>query len=524
MHRVWIDAATIALFTGALLAPSVDQIVRTDVERDTRAENRNAAPRPFRPWTLRDVAKYPSRYEPYYADTFGLRDVLLRWNTIDKLFVFGVMPTSTLVAGDDGWILYGAEDTMPIFRGLIPASNAELDLLLDRIELRQRFCRTRGATYVYLLCPNKETIYPERVPARFNRVGPMRIDQFIEAARARGNEDVLDLRIELLAEKANDRPGDWLYAEHGTHWDGRGGWAAYRAVAKHLARSFPRIVPLGPDDIEWKQGPNAVDSWARHLYVEDILVQDGCWADKKPPGLFRLAESGLKDGIFEWRAQALDETLPRLLVFHDSFGPYLEMLLSNHFSETLFVGSLFDPSYVDRFKPDVVLDVRVERALRAPAYEPDAWARAMAAVVDAQPPAELGQLVTRIAPPFAANEFERVSQAVIEIGARVVSFRSTTSRDGISPAEFAFPPDRDALVVLDLETDGVGRMDLIHRAAGDPQWPRKNSAQFDVGPGRATIHQRLHIPPGRHRLMLRPCEIGRTWTLHGMQVYAVERY
>jgi len=59
-------------------------------------------------------------------------------------------------------------------------------------------------------------------------------------------------------------------------------------------------------------------------------------------------------------AQA-DTTLPKLLMFHDSFGLYMEPLMSEHFSTSTYVWSgLFVPDVVGAVKPDIVVQEFME--------------------------------------------------------------------------------------------------------------------------------------------------------------------
>ena len=56
-----------------------------------------------------------------------------------------------------------------------------------------------------------------------------------------------------------------------------------------------------------------------------------------------------------------DTTLPRLLMFHDSFGLYLKPLMSEHFSHSTYVWSgLFIPNIVVVEKPDFVVQEFME--------------------------------------------------------------------------------------------------------------------------------------------------------------------
>ena len=75
----------VLLLMLALLAPLADQILRPDSARDCSvAEQRAPQARPALPRTPSELARFPRRYEGHYDDTFGLRDVLLRWNSFER--------------------------------------------------------------------------------------------------------------------------------------------------------------------------------------------------------------------------------------------------------------------------------------------------------------------------------------------------------------------------------------------------------------------------------------------------------
>jgi hypothetical protein len=60
--------------------------------------------------------------------------------------------------------------------------------------------------------------------------------------------------------------------------------------------------------------------------------------------------------------------LPRAIVLHDSFMVMLLPFLSEHFSRVVYVwGDQLDPALVERERPHVVIEERVERNLFEPA-------------------------------------------------------------------------------------------------------------------------------------------------------------
>lgn len=362
------DLATIVLFAAALLAPSVDALWRPSSERDpTRYEMRVAAVLPRVPDTLARLENYPRRLENWHDDRLGLRDVMLRWRSIARLFVFGVTPAPDVLPGKNGFLFYTANHTLEMLRGMHPFSAAELDAWVELLEARRALCERAGARYLFVIGPNKESIYPDFLPPGYDPVGPTRLDQLVRAVRERTRVEFLDLRPALLAARERDKPRRYLYNEPGTHWDGRGNFIAYRAVAGAWQRHFPAVVPFEGFEVRRVHVNENADSWGLRMYVQDLLDPRGLWIFP-PPGRERAVivdDSQDFDAVHRWRVD--DPTLPKVLLFNDSFGGGLIRLLAQHCREFVFtLRPTADPELVAAEKPDLVMELWVERVL-------DAW-------------------------------------------------------------------------------------------------------------------------------------------------------
>jgi hypothetical protein len=64
-------------------------------------------------------------------------------------------------------------------------------------------------------------------------------------------------------------------------------------------------------------------------------------------------------------SEVADPSLPRLVMFHDSFGTALKPFLAEHFSRAVYDFSpmTFDQSILEREKPDLVIQEITERYL-----------------------------------------------------------------------------------------------------------------------------------------------------------------
>ncbi len=360
--------ALAACFCAALAAPALLTLASRPAASEIEREFRRPAPFPARPVSAQTLAVWPRMFDAWYADHFGLRSTLIRWNNALTLFALEDSPTSEIVVGPEQWMFTTRDRAVQVRRGADPFSARELELWADVLADRRRWCEERGVRYVFAIAPNKETIYPDRWPARLDIVGPTRREQLVEHVRERADVPLVDLTPALEQARADFAREGEVYFRLGTHWNDRGALYAYRALLEHAARESPQFAPRPLGDFSFAPTDFQDDSWAGRLYLEDVLTQ--------PNVEVQLAfERGVPDSFWrearEKRLVSIDtaharDDLPRAVVFHDSMGEKLRPLLAEHFSRASFRWvSDFDTDLIEREKPDIVIQLFVERALSA---------------------------------------------------------------------------------------------------------------------------------------------------------------
>jgi hypothetical protein len=268
--RRCFDTICVALFAAALCAPSVDTWVRPDSARSPQlAERRLPAARPELPRSGLDWLRFPERYQTYHKDSFGLRDRLLRWNSLVQVLALGVSPSSQAYLGKQQWMMFRGNLALENRRGKLPWRPQDLDAWVDALKTRQARLAAAGVRYLYVVAPDKESVYPEFLPDSVRPLGPTRLDQWLaRLAQDAPQVEVLDLRGVLIAHKRYDRDGDWLYNPYGTHWSGRGALVAVRAMLERMrAMGLDRFALLTPE----RQEHGAGDCWPR--VHGDVLVE-----------------------------------------------------------------------------------------------------------------------------------------------------------------------------------------------------------------------------------------------------------
>ena len=375
------DASIIVLFALGIGLPMAGSVLG---RKATVAwgEKRALAPKPALPRDRAALATFPARFEAYFADRFGFRGTLLRWNSVAKAGWLGVSPTPKVVIGRDGW-LFLAGHAMDDWVAARPLSVSQLAEWQAMLEARNDWLARRGIHFLVVFAPNAQTIYPEYLPPRFRRLGsPSRLDQVVDWLRTRSRVPVVDLRDDLRQAKAHER----VYHRTGSHWNERGAFVAYQRVIEALRQWFPALSALPREAFEDAVEEGAGSDLAQAMGLRDVLHEEYLRLRPRAPRRARSVEAGLALPRLPARRQprALetgDAGLPRAVVLRDSFTGALIPFLSEHFARVLYLFTEdLDPAVVERERPGVVIEEFVERRLMrgAPVNRP-ALARAEAA-------------------------------------------------------------------------------------------------------------------------------------------------
>ncbi|MBV9758906.1 MAG: hypothetical protein JO047_17810 [Alphaproteobacteria bacterium] len=329
-------------------------------------ENRNPAPLPPAPRSIGELADYPQRFGAFFADRFGLRRELVGLRARLALEPLQQSPSPMVIVGRHGWLFYAGNSSLENWLHRLPFSPAELEQWTARLAERERWFAAHGIAYLFVVAPDKQTIYPEYMP-RYLRsdAGTTRLDQL--SAQLAGDARWFDLRPTLREAKA----GSLVYFRTDTHWNGRGAYAAYRAIMERL-----RLPALTRSDAVLRQVSHPTDL-ARMSGIAatepDAVLPPACAVAR--PTTFdaaRLApvRPGPVEPAFKVPATDCAGGHGRLLIFHDSFALPMSRYLSETFARAVFVWRRPTLAQIQAMvaaeQPTVVIEQRVERFLTEP--------------------------------------------------------------------------------------------------------------------------------------------------------------
>ncbi len=362
-HAGLLSSAMVAVW----LAVGADAVLRPPSQRDWAAERRPAPVAPQMPHQAADWSRLPAKLESWWSDALGGREWLLRGRAMLRVSL-DLSPGAWIESADD-WLWYQTPEALSARRGTRPISPAEAARQAGTLKAARALCERVGARYGYVICPDKETVHVDRVPAATQALGPTRREVFASEVAALAGVAVLDLTPALRDEATYDTPSDPVYFRLGTHWTPRGSWRAGVATLTWMAEQAGVAAPALPTrDQLWRPAlaPQHHDSWAGPLHLEGWLHE--AVPDAAPQGgwTWHIESEGAGTQRFVRReAQG-----PKIILCADSFGPYLAPWLALQAREVLVIAApSLSLELLEEERPDWVLHAVVERQL---AYGPPA--------------------------------------------------------------------------------------------------------------------------------------------------------
>lgn len=350
----------VVAFIGIIAAPPVANLLGHD-GADQDAENRTLAKFPAFSPSWADLSGYLPGLDAWFADHFAFRSTLVKWYGISRYFWLGVSSSPSVSPGPRGWLFFVDDGGLEDFTNQNPLSEEALQNWRNTIVRAQKWCRARGIAYAFTILPDKGSIYPELFPRTARRVTRLsRTDQIVTAITDTGA--AIDVRQALLDEKRRVR----VFQKTDTHWNSRGAYIGYKTIIDSLRLQVPAIPPAKPES-EFEPAIRRIHGMdlAGMMGLTRVLGEEDLRLVPKAKRQYVVVEP--KNNIVEaGEARIVTEipgsTLPRAVVFRDSFTSAMAPYFSEHFSRVVYLWrNDFAFEEVEKEHPDVVLQEIVGR-------------------------------------------------------------------------------------------------------------------------------------------------------------------
>jgi hypothetical protein len=346
-----MDVVLSLVFVALLWVPTVTMLFHID-RRQSLNEKRLMAPMPRLKPGIGGLKTYVAGLEACFNDHFGCRQWLIHCHNQWICLLFRDSAGRSVMLGTDDWLFLTEDDMVEHYRGARRFTPQELTEWQAVLEHRRDWLAQRGIKYLFVVAPDKQTIYGEQLPGWLKRgQHDTRLDQFLEHMRAHSTVSVLELRP-TLREGRRVAP---TYFKTDTHWNLFGGFLACQQMAKALSQQIPEVEPLSLDSFEQLHPPAHGGDLVDMLGLDPKEVSEDnavTFVPKASLPSLETTETGTRNSAGHGTA----------IVFHDSFGLALKPFLGYHFARVTYRHQHnLDPELIARETPAVVISEIVER-------------------------------------------------------------------------------------------------------------------------------------------------------------------
>ena len=326
-------------------------------------ENRSLAKLPE--LQLSDILTFFSMLDKYTNDHFILRNYSSHLLNTVRMNYLGEKIFSPVIIGKDNWLFF--EGDVDDFQRQNQFSNRQLEKIKQNLDAITRYLRSRQIYFLFVIAPDKESIYPEYVPDFLPQLeAKSRTDQVVSYVKSNGITNLLDLRAPLIIGKSTRE----VYFRTDTHWNDYGAFIAYTEILRAVQEHFPDVAAHSIGDFMLEDREYSGDL-AGLLSMSGIMREEYVMLMPSFTQMAKITSTEPQQQLSIYQNQ-MDTSLPRVVFIHDSFGVALEPLLAENFSPfaSKFYEIYNEPyrlvnySLVDQQKPNIVILMVVERYLQ----------------------------------------------------------------------------------------------------------------------------------------------------------------
>ncbi len=369
------DPLIILIFLAALFTPLVSWLVQQDAQVST-VEKRPL--QQFPDWRQQaSITDFTRAFDGYFKDQFGFRNWFIHRYQREMSKRFGESGVSHVVNGLDGWLFLTGDRLLEDMQGKLRLSPDEEARFWSLLQEKKAWLRERGIAYLFMVAPNKQSVYPEYNPRFYDQSRKTsRLEHLLAAGTEQEQQLLLDVRQAVISGKETAR----RYNKTDTHWNHHGAYLAYQQLMVRISAQFP-VLGAGRGftfSSQWAEKPGgdlAMMIGRRKNMVELVPV-----LEKDDFQYLRRQVSKELTGILNLRQlrpyySKRKDTPLRVLVLRDSFFNHLMPFISESFGEVLYVWQYYDAStleffdrdklseVLDAYQPDLVIEETVERFL-----------------------------------------------------------------------------------------------------------------------------------------------------------------
>lgn len=247
--RLIYYSAIILIFFLFLLSPIAGSFLGISSQIDN-TERRKLSPIPT--LSLQELSSFPKKFEDFFRDNFGFRNLMIKAYSTIKLQLLNSTPNYErgfrVIIGKNGWLFLNPVpgDHLKNFYKNVDFTPTQLAAVKNYLEEDKRKLAEKNIPYFVVIVPDKEAVYTEYYPYPNQIITSRRLDQLVSYLANNSTVDFLDLRQPLI--NAKDKFPAYYHTD--THWNNYGAFIAYQEIIRRLTKYYPNISTPQLSDFE----------------------------------------------------------------------------------------------------------------------------------------------------------------------------------------------------------------------------------------------------------------------------------
>ena len=351
------------VFMAVFLLLLVLPLVFMNFKKDQVSEYEN---KKLQDWPEFELSEdYMKAVYNYFNDRIGFREACIAVYTEANNTLFHAMVNPLFMWGEDGNIYYKDKDYIAAFQRL-NTDKEYIDSMVGFLEQTNDYLASKDIKFLYFVCPDKKTIYPEYFPSTIHADNTKEsVLEYLDGRMAGSGIEYINPKDYLTAAKGNVLLYNKLYDV--THWNDRGAFIGHALIDEKIQQWFDDVPPLEESNFDLETvHVDSLDN-AKFAIDEDVplySLRDDAMADYT-----ELLKPSMDCNTDTFYTHHINQTAPnnrRLLVFTDSYFQSYQKFYDNRFKEVYFVHRQnydYVQYFVNLVFPDMVIFETAERSI-----------------------------------------------------------------------------------------------------------------------------------------------------------------
>lgn len=287
----------------------------------------------------------------YFEKTFAFRPQMINADANIQSGVFQTSNLDTVVTGTDGWLYYSS--TLDDYLGRNVLSKRSINSIVYNLEMVERYVESEGASFVFTVAPNKNTLYPEHMP-------------YYYSAKASGDKNITRFKSALKKSALNycdlfepfENSDETLYLKQDSHWNNKGALMAYNKIMDSAGKEHNDFGKLNPVREKTFTG-----DLAKMLYPVSAEPEYNYNYGLESRYSYKTPTKSVEDAMIRTESKGGTGSL---YMYRDSFGNSLLPFFAAQYQSAYFTKAFPVNLQLDMLtqKPDTVVFEIVERNLK----------------------------------------------------------------------------------------------------------------------------------------------------------------